>query len=160
MDANYVVHLLRQFAGYLEHPDLERNSLSEIEDLGQEAVPRLVEALSQEDAHVRRTAICALGYLYSTDGDPFDLAPAIPHLERIAQSDSNPLVRLHAAEVLWTICQHKTAVRVLVGGLHDNMVEARRYAAERLGVLGTEVVEAIQPLIDTLDDPDVLDHND
>ena len=36
------------------------------------------------------------------------------------------------------------------------MVQARRYAAERLGVVGNDVVETVRPLIDALDDPDVM----
>ena len=39
MDADYVIDLLRQFADSLEHPDLARNPLGEIEDLDDNAVP-------------------------------------------------------------------------------------------------------------------------
>ena len=56
MDDHRLIELLRQFAECLEQPDLERNPLGEIEGLGKEAVPRLVEALDHEDAMVRRMA--------------------------------------------------------------------------------------------------------
>lgn len=156
MDDLHLIELLQQFSQCLENPDPERNPLGEIEDLGEEAVPRLVEALNHGDPRIRRTAICVLGCLHSPCGDPFDLAPAIPRLERMLETDPDSLARLYAAEALWTIREDKAAIQVLVGGLRDNQAEARRCAATILGVVGPEGSQAIQPLVEALGDSDVL----
>src|SRR5690349_12681319 len=95
-----MVDLLRQFADCLEHPNRQRNPLGEIEDLGEAAIPRLLEALDHQDPRIRRTAVCALGCLHSPDCDTFDLTPAVPRLKRLVQSDSDSVVRLYAAEAL------------------------------------------------------------
>jgi HEAT repeat protein len=156
MDDQRLIELLRQFSQCLENPDPERNPLGEIEDLGEEAVPRLVEVLEHGEAQIRRMVICVLGCLHSPHGGPFDLGPAIPRLEVALQTDSDSLVRLYAAEALWTIRGDKAAVRVFVGGLHEGEAAARRYAATMLGMIGPEAQESLQPLIDALDDTDVV----
>jgi HEAT repeat protein len=156
MDDQHVIHLLRQFSECLENPDPERNPLGEIEEFGDAAVPRLAEALDHEDPLIRRMAVCVLGCLHSPHGGPFDLAPAIPRLEAVLQADPDSLVRLYAAEALWTIREDKSAIRVLVGGLQDSRAEARRHAATMLGVVGPEASQAVQPLIEALGDSDVV----
>jgi HEAT repeat protein len=156
MDADYVIDLLRQFADCLEHPDPERNPLGKIEDLGAEAVPRLLAALDHDDAQIRGMAVCALGCLHAPDGGTFDLLPAVPVLEETLQSDSDSLVRLYAAEALWTICEHEASLQIFMSGLYDDRVEARRHAAAMLGAIGTGSAKAIEPLIDALTDSDVL----
>jgi HEAT repeat protein len=156
MDDQRLIELLRQFSQCLENPNPERNPLGEIEGLGEKAVPRLVEALNHEDSLIRRMAVCVLGCLHSPCGGPFDLAPAIPRLERMLQTDPDSLARLYAAEAIWTIRGDKSAIQVLVGGLQDTQAEARRYAATMLGVIGPEASEALQPLIEALGDSDVV----
>lgn len=156
MDDQHLIELLRQFAESLEHPDLERNPLGEIEGLGKEAVPRLLEALDHDDAMIRRMAVCALGCLYSPGCQTFDLTPATSRLEVMLHEDPDSLARLYAAEAMWTINGDPAAVRVFVGGLHESEAEARRYAATMLGMIGPEATESLQPLIDALDDSDVL----
>ena len=136
MDDPHLIELLRQFADCLEHPDLERNPLGEIEDLGEEAVGKLLEALDHEEASIRRMAVCALGCLHSPDGGAFDLAPAVPRLAQVLCLDSDSLTRLYAAEALWMINHHEAAIRVFVGGLQESKAETRRYAAAMLGVVG------------------------
>ena len=57
--------LLRLLADSLEHPDPDCSPLTEIADLGDEAVPKLIEALTHDDPVIRRTAADALGQLRS-----------------------------------------------------------------------------------------------
>jgi HEAT repeat protein len=156
MDDQHLIELLQQFSECLENPNPERNPLGEIEDLGEEAVPKLVEAFNHEDALIRRMAVCTIGCLHSPQGGPFDLAPAISCLEAALQTDPDSLVRLYAAEALWTIREDKAALDVLVGGLRDRQTEARRLAATMLGKVGPEASQAVQPLIEALSDSDVL----
>jgi HEAT repeat protein len=156
MDDPHLIELLRQFADCLEHPKLEQNPLGEIEDLGEEAVGKLLEALDHEEASIRRMAVCALGCLHSLDCRAFDLTPTLPRLERILQSDSDPLTKLYAAEALWMLNRHEAAIQVFVGGLQESKAEARRYAAAMLGIIGPRAKEAVQPLIGSLSDSDVF----
>ena len=156
MDDPRLIDLLRQLSECLASPDPERNPLGEIENLGEEAVPRLVEALAYEEAPIRRMAACALGCLYSPHGDPFCLAAAVPRLERMLRVDPDSLARLYAAEALWTIREDAAAIQVLVGGLRDSQAEARRCAATMLGVVGPDASQALEPLIEALADSDVV----
>jgi len=156
MDDPRLIELLRQFSECLASPDPQRNPLGEIEDLGEEAVPRLVAALDHAEALIRRMAACALACLHSPNGVPFSLAPAIPRLERMLQADPDSLARLYAAEALWTIREDEAAIRVLVGGLRDSEAEARRCAATMLGVVGPEASQAMEPLIEALGDCDIV----
>jgi HEAT repeat protein len=156
MDDQRLIELLRQLAECLASPDPERNPLGEIEGLGDEAVPRLVAALDHEDPLIRRMGACALGCLHSPHGEPFDLAPAVPRLQRMLQADPDAMARLYAAEALWTIREDKAAIQVLVGGLRESQAEARRCAATMLGMVGPEASQALEPLIEALADSDVV----
>ena len=55
--------LLRLLADSHEHPDPEGSPLSNITDLGDQAVPLLIEALTHDDPLIRRTAAETLGQL-------------------------------------------------------------------------------------------------
>jgi len=55
--------LLRLLADSYEHPDPDGSPLSDIADLGDQAVPLLVESLTHEDPLIRRTAAETLGQL-------------------------------------------------------------------------------------------------
>ena len=95
---NNFIDLLRLLADSLEHPDPDRSPLSNITDLGDQAVPLLIEALTHDDPIIRRTAAETLGQLRFPVDNGLDLQPAIPHLETMMASDPDTLVRLHAAE--------------------------------------------------------------
>ena len=79
----------------------------------------------------------------------------MPHLEHVLDADTDPKVRLQAAESLWYICESKKAIHAFVACLSDNDLGIRRWAAAMLGLSGAQVEEAIQPLIQALDDNDL-----
>ena len=125
-------------------------------DLGDEAVPLLVEALRHGDPLIRKMAAFALGQLGWPEDSSLDLEAAIPHLEEALKTDADPEVRRQAAEALVAICEHQAALQAFLDGLSDEDVEARRWGAIMLCLVGEKAPSAIQPLIDALDDPDLL----
>ncbi len=148
-----VIELLRDLATTF---DLERSPLAEISDLGQQAVPCLIKALTHADPVIRKMAAFALGELRSPFGDSPDLSPAVPHLEQLLDTDADPHVRMQAAESLWYLTESKKAIHTFVNGLSESDLGIRRWAAAMLGLSGMQVEEAIQPLIHALDDDDLL----
>jgi len=153
-----ILRLLREVADDLEDPDPYWSPSSEIHDLGDEAVPLLVEVLQHDEPLMRKMAAFSLGDLQSLwDELPSpDLTSAIPHLERVLKNDPAPEVRRKAAEALWRICEHEVALQAFLDGLHDDDVEFRRWGAAMLGWVEGKAPESIQPLIDALDDPDLV----
>lgn len=149
------VELLRLLADSLEHPDPYSSPLSEISALGDEAVPLLIEALNHDDPVIRRTAAEAIGLLrLPLDNGP-NLQPAIPHLERTLETDTDPLVRLHAAEAIWSIIGTKTIVPDLVEALSHGDVEVRCCALSLLGLVEADLQDVLQPLVTALADPNL-----
>ena len=62
METNHkFTDLLLLLAHSLEHPDPDSSPLSDIADLGDQAVPLLIEALTHDDPIIRRTAADTLG---------------------------------------------------------------------------------------------------
>ena len=69
METNHkFIDLLRLLADSHEHPDPDSSPLSAITDLGNQAVPLLIEALTHDDPIIRRTAAETLGQLRFTCG--------------------------------------------------------------------------------------------
>ena len=151
-----VIELLRDLASVLEGPDLERSPLTEISDLGQQAIPSLIAALGHVDPVIRKVAAFALGEMRSPFGETLDPTPAVPHLEHVLAADTDPNVRRQAAESLWYLCESKKAVHAFIRGLSDEDVDIRRWAAVMLGLPEAQIKEAISPLIHALDDDDLL----
>ena len=151
-----LIQLLRDLAVDLDDPDPERWPLSEIRDLlGDEVVPKLVEALAHSDPLIRKMAAHALGRLGWPRNGSLDVEAAVPSLGKVLDGDPDPEVRMEAAEALWHICEHEAAVQAFLDGLHKD-VEFRRWSAMMLGLLGEKAPCAVQPLTDALDDVDLL----
>jgi HEAT repeat protein len=151
-----ILDLLRDLASDFENSGLYWTPISEIRDLGDEAVPKLVDALRHGDPLIRKMAALAIGDLRSPIDNSLDLTSVIPHLEKALKTDADPEVRRQAAESLWDICEHPAALQDFLDGLHEENVEARRWGAIMLCLVGEKAPRAIRPLIAALDDPDVL----
>ena len=145
--------LLRLLADSHEHPDPDSSPLSDITDLGDQAVPLLIEALTHDDPIIRRTAAETLGQLRFPVDNGLDLQPAIPHLETMMATDPDTLIRLHAAEALWIITRNKKVVPGFIEALSDEDVEVRRFAVSMIGLVEADLQDVIQPLIAALADP-------
>jgi len=150
----HITDLLRLLAHSLENPFLDRCPLTEIADLGDQAVPLLIDALAHDDPVIRRTAAHALGQLRSPVDDSLDLKAAIPHLERTLETDPDPLARLNAAEALWFITGSKKVVPAFIEALRHEDVEVRRFAVGMLGLVEADAEDVLQPLTAALSDTD------
>ena len=142
--------LLRLLADSHEHPDPDSSPLSNITDLGDQAVPLLIEALTHDDPIIRRTAAETLGQLRFPVDDGLDLQPAVPHLETMMASDPDTLVRLHGAEAIWIITKNRKVVPGFIEALSDPDVEVRRFAVSMIGLVEADLQDVIQPLIGCL----------
>jgi HEAT repeat protein len=107
-----------------------------------EAVPPLVEALSDPDDFVRRDVVIALGHL----GDVRAVEPLIDRLH----TDTDPIVRRRAAIALGSIGD-KRAIEPLIVALRDVQSRVPGYAALSLDWLGERWV---QPFHERLREPD------
>ena len=150
-----IIELLRDLALDLEQPDPYRSPLSEISDFGDQATPMLIKSLQHDSPLIRRTSAVALGLLRSPIHDSLDLTPAVPRLEQVLVADPDPTVRMEAAEALWHICEHAAALQAFFRGLSHEDVEFRRWGATMLHLVGENEADAIPPLIEALDDPDL-----
>ena len=66
METNHkFIDLLRLLADSHEHPDPDNSPLSNIAEIGDQAVSVLVEALTHDDPIIRRVAADTLGQLQS-----------------------------------------------------------------------------------------------
>ncbi|MHB8971280.1 MAG: HEAT repeat domain-containing protein [Pirellulaceae bacterium] len=148
------IDLLLLLADSHVHPDPEGSPLSDIADLGDQAVPLLIEALAHDDPIIRRTAAETLGQLRFLVDSGLDLQPAVPHLEAMIATDPNPLARLHAGEAAWIITKNKKVVPGFIEALSDKDVEVRRFAVSMIGLVEADLQDVIQPLIGAL-----ADHN-
>jgi HEAT repeat protein len=154
MDTNQqFTDILRLLADSHKYPDPYSSPLSDIADLGDQAVPLLIEALTHDDPSIRRTAAETLGQLRFPVDRGLDLQPAVPHLEAMMASDPDTLIRLHGAEALWIITKNKKVVPGFIEALSDKDVEVRRFAVSMIGLVGANVHDVIQPLTAALADP-------
>ncbi len=124
----------------------------DITDLGDQAVPLLIEALTHDDPVIRRTAAETLGQLRYPVDHGLDLQPAVPHLETMMASDPDTLIRLHGAEAIWIITKNKKVVPGFIETLSDPDVEVRRFAVSMIGLVEADLQDVIQPLIAALAD--------
>jgi HEAT repeat protein len=106
-------------------------------EIGQRAVPALIEQVQSEDKQMREYVIAALGTL-----KVIDAVPAISHV--LAQST---LQRRYVAA--WALGEigGATVVPALIGALDDENSEVRRYATRALIKLNKI---AVMPLIESL----------
>lgn len=147
------IALLCFLAASSEHPDPDCSPLSDIADLGDQAVPLLIEALTHDDPIIRRTAADALGQLRSLVDRSLDLQPAVPHLERMTETDPDPVARLNAAEAIWNVTGTKTVVPDFVEALSHEDVEVRCGAVSLIGLVEADLQDVLQPLVAALADP-------
>jgi HEAT repeat protein len=116
--------------------------LVEINDMGRQAMPVLLQALNDDDPRVRAFAVNALQYS--------DSIYVIPHL-RGRLADNDPIVRRTALAALGTM-QAVDAIPAVILVLDDSDDFTRCQAALVLGILGEE--GAVPSLLDTLrEDP-------
>lgn len=154
METNHdIIALLRLLADSLERPDPCSSPLTDIAALGGQAVPLLVEALNHGDPIIRRTAAEAIELLRSPVDNGLDLQPALPHLGRMLDTDTDSLVRLHAAEALHFVTGTKTVVPAIIEALSHGDVEVRCCAVSLLGLVQADLSGVLQPLVGALADP-------
>jgi len=150
---NQLVTLLRLLPHSSEQPAPQCSPLSDIADLGDQAVPLLIEALRHDDRIIRRAAAETIGLLRSPLDDGLDLRPAIPQLERTLETDTDPMVWLHAAEAIWHITGTKTVVPAIIEALSQGDVEVRCQAVSMIGLVEADLQDVLQPLVTALADP-------
>lgn len=147
------IDLLRLLADSSEHPDPCSSPLSAIADLGDRTIPLLIEALRHDDPIIRRAAAEALVLLKSPLDDGMDLQLAVPHLERMLKTDTDPLVRLHAAEAIWNVTGTKAVVPAIIEALSHQDVEVRCQAVSMIGLVEADLQDVLQPLAGALANP-------
>jgi HEAT repeat protein len=114
----------------------------ELAKLGDTAIEKLINSLSNPDERVRKRAARILGEL----GSNVAVDPLIKKLE-----DPNERVRTNAAKALYKIGD-KRAINSLVNRLNDPCPHVRGASLEALGKLGNPSL--IKKLVPMLDDPD------
>lgn len=110
--------------------------------MGAPAVPPLIEALNDDEWHVRQRAVETLGEI----GDPRAVAPLLAMLK-----DTEWYVRRAAIQALDDLGAGRPAVLPLIEALKDEEARVRRRAAEALGEMATrqpfpEMRAALPPL--------------
>ncbi len=110
-----------------------------------EEVPRLIEALKDDDGYVRSRAAIALGHI----GPAAEAAaPALI----AALKDDDRFVRSSAASALGRIGPAAEAVPALIEALRDDDGYVRSSAADALGIVGPAAEAAVPVLIEALKD--------
>lgn len=122
--------------------DVQLNARHQLEDLGQAALPFLLEKLQQGDITTRSRAASALGLIK----DPQAVEPLIQALK-----DESSTVRLSAASVLGRM-NDQSAIKPLLELLKDENKDVQLVAGMSLGIL--KAFEAIEPLTAYLEDED------
>jgi HEAT repeat protein len=118
---------------------------------GPDDVPRLVKALTSDEARIQIEAAEDLGLI----GAP--AAEAVPALAKLLENDPDPLARLAAAKAVAQIDpKNETAIPRLVGALKDKAVKVRKRAAECLGDLGPAAKSAVPDLVKAIKDADPM----
>ncbi len=113
----------------------------------EETLPVFLEGLQSTDAGVRSFAATALAMGPQTDSVIEPLTAAL--------TDSNPFVRLHAAETLYQYeGQEEAATQVIVAQLNDKEANVRWLATFILGEIHPESEVAVKALTDALKDSD------
>ena len=121
-------------------PAVRQDAVRALGVIGAEAVPRLAEALADDNRDARTAAADALGSMGP------DAKAAVPALNA-ALHDADSGVRRHAAFALGIIDpQDRSVVPALVESLKDGDLEVRRLAAVALGRLGREAKAAVPAL--------------
>jgi len=116
-------------------------AITALEQIGEKAIPALVESLSDSNIHTRYWSACALG-------DIKDERAVVPLLEALAiELKSN--VRAGIISALGKIGD-KRAIKALIQALQDNSSSVRSSAAEKLGHFADQ--EVIKALIPKLED--------
>lgn len=147
-----------------------------------EAVPPLIQALKDDDLHVRTVAATSLGALASAEtaaqavpaltellptGGPVSVAAAralsrfgpearsaVPALLKLMKEGEESQVRWNAVRTLGKIGPGaREAVPELIAALKDRDDHVREHAAEALGDIGPEAREGVPALIEILKDP-------
>lgn len=126
-------------------------ALGEVGPGAKTAVRPLVNALKDKDWEVRWTAAGALGAIGTA-------ARSAERPLTAALEDDNPIVRVHAACALARINPELTDAMVprLVRALQNDNASVRVSAIGGLTALGVKAKEAVQPLIEALQDSDPL----
>jgi HEAT repeat protein len=109
--------------------------LKEIGPAAAEAVPALVQNLSDEDMYVRQTAAEALGAIVTDD-------EAVVAALIAAMADEKRFVQLAAAAALWRIERRQDALDFVFAGLKDEPWITAHLLAE----LGADAAEALEAL--------------
>ena len=126
----------------------ERLSYLGASEVASVLLSRLVTALHDSDATVRRYAAQSLGRLGQASPEAVAALVAALH-------DSDDTVRLYAAQSLGQLGQASPeVVAALVAALHDSDNTVRRYAAQSLGQLGQASPEVVAALVAALHDSD------
>jgi HEAT repeat protein len=69
------------------------------------------------------------------------------------KTDTDPLVRLYAAEALYFITGTKTVVPAIIEALSHEDVEVRCQAVSLIGLVEADLGDVLQPLMLALGDP-------
>jgi HEAT repeat protein len=131
-------------AEVLLEPGLTAEAAIALSYMGPDALPPLTDALTSEDAVVRREALRSIGKL--RERAPLDSSVVLPPLtERM--TDVDPGVRTVAATYLGIIHEGAdVAVPALTKGLADTDPEVRRASAAALGSFGADALPALDAL--------------
>jgi hypothetical protein len=131
-------------------PDVEAiRAVSRFGPAGADAVPRLIELLRHEDPTVRWQAARTLGKVREP------AVPSVPELVRLTGSDSESLVREHAAEAIGDIGPAAAAgIPALVQALKDPVPRVRRDAVRALGQMGPTAKGVLADVRLATQDPD------
>jgi HEAT repeat protein len=104
---------------------------------GELAFGSLVHLLQDPHPAIRQAAIVRIGWHREQGG------PALPRLRTISQSDPDEENRRLAAEVIVGLNESVSGYTAL---LRDSHPDVRREAAARLGLMGRDAINALQPL--------------
>ncbi len=115
-------------------------ALGQIQAQPERVVPSLVETLNSELASVRRNSARALGR-FGSQARPA-AAQMLSGLER-----DDPIFRIDLAEALWRVARHERAIPFLTAQIRDPHAPGAFEAAEALGRLALEDVNAAAPAL-------------
>lgn len=118
---------------------------SRLAEMGESAVPALVEAMGDESEKVRIMASSALGQIGPA---------ALPFLSK-AMAHKNNLVRRYAADAIGVLGpEAKMAVGVLIKAIDDKDEKVRDSAVKALGKIGPDADKAVTRLIKMMKEGD------
>jgi len=118
-----------------------------LSNIGDAAIPGLIEALGNGNAAARANAARALGWMGTK------AKGAVPALAKCLNKDASGMVRGRAALALAGIIPpEKAAIDALAGALKDDFLDVRISAATALGTYGPAAGKAIPALTEALGD--------